>query len=153
MKFKIIPNQQTPRIIQKLDTEDYLFPNIKMLEKFLSFASRQHNCAGLAANQCSLDGERIMERFFAIKVSGLGGKFWDIIIEPKILKYKGKKELFEEGCLTWLGKSFKVYRYPKILVSYYDIKGDLIANNITGFEAQVWQHEIDHLNGVVEDYK
>ena len=149
MKFRVIPNKQTPRIIQKLDTEDYLFPNIKMLEKYISFSSRQHNCAGLAANQVSLDGERIMERFFAIKKD----RFWDIIIDPKILEYTGKKELKTEGCLTWIGKKFEVYRYPSIDVSYFQLNGKYIEETIMGFEAQVFQHEYDHLNGIVENYE
>ena len=154
MKFRIIANEQTPKVESTLFVQDFFIEgselftgDSEMLEKYISFSSRQHNCAGLAANQVSLDGIRIMERFFAIKKN----RFWDIILDPRILKYTGKKEIKEEGCLTWIGKKFEVYRYPSIDVNYYDIKGNFIEDTIKGFEAQVFQHEVDHLNGINEN--
>jgi peptide deformylase len=148
MKFRIIPNQQTPKVelIKNIDT--FLKDNFNMLEKYLSFAKRQHNCVGLAANQVSLKNERIMYKFFAIKEK----HFWDIKINPEIIKYKGKAEEKIEGCLTWLGKKLSVKRYKEIEVKYFNLKGEYIKEIITGNEAQVWQHEIDHLNGVEERF-
>lgn len=149
MKFKIIPNEQTPKLPESRFIS-YLFNEKKlMLVKFMSFAQRQKNCTGLAANQVSCDGKRIMERFFAIKVN----HWWDIVIDPQIISYIGKPVIKTEGCLTWLGKSFEVERYPEIKVRYYNLKGEMFQKNITGFEAQVWQHEYDHLCGVAEVFE
>lgn len=151
MKFKIIANQQTPAITDSHSAEHLIFNKDlrQMLIKFLSFASRQKNCVGLAANQVSCDGERIMERFFAIKVN----HWWDIVIDPQIIEYKGNPVIKTEGCLTWLGRSFEVRRYPEIRVRYYNLRGEEIGRTISGFEAQVWQHEYNHLEGVEEIIK
>jgi peptide deformylase len=149
MKFKIIANQQTPKI-ESLTTENNIYKNrdYKLLTKFLSFARRQHNCVGLAANQVSCDGERIMKPFFAIK----DDRWWDIIIQPEILKYHGEKEEKIEGCLTWLGKKIVVKRYPEIDVEYYNLKGEFISKKIFGLAAQIWQHEYNHLMGIEEKF-
>ena len=144
MKFKVIPNEQTPKCTELINLEE----DRKMLEKFWSFARRQHNCAGLASNQCSCKGERIMKPFFAIKVDNR----WDIIIEPQILNYIGKKEVMIEGCLTWLGKKIRAERHPTVDVSYTNLKGEKIERQVKGFEAQVWQHEYNHLMGVEEEF-
>lgn len=149
MKFKIIANTQTPKIDKNKPPLLLIKEDKQMLIKFLSFARRQHNCCGLAANQVSLDGERIMERFFAIKI----GHVWDIVIYPKILEYRGKSVFKKEGCLTWLGKTIKAERWHEITVEYYNIKGDHFIRRLEGVEAQIWQHECNHLNGVEEEFE
>ena len=146
MKFKIIPNEQTPKV--NLTEAIDINKDHKLFEKFLSFARRQRNCTGLAANQVSLDGERVMKSFFAIKTD----RFWDMIINPEILKYSDEKEVKIEGCLTWLGKQLTVERFNYIDVCYYNLQGTYIERSISGFEAQVWQHEYDHLMGVEEKF-
>lgn len=147
MKFKIIPNEQTPKVEQNNDNFISLQDDKKMLLKFLSFARRQHNCVGLAANQVNLDGERIMKRFFAIKF----GHFWDVIIGPEIIDYIGTEEIKQEGCLTWIGRKLVARRFDKICVNYASLGGEIVRDRIIqGLEAQIWQHEYNHLCGVRE---
>lgn len=146
MKFKIIPNEQTPEVKEFKDALSLIKYNKKMILKFLAFAKNKKSCCGLAANQVSLDGERIMERFFVIKFN----HWWDIIICPEILEYKGSKKEQKEGCLTWIGKTIIAERFPEIKVRYYNINGEIKERNISGFEAQIWQHEYNHLMGVEE---
>lgn len=144
MKFKIIPNEQTPEWNELIDLDK----DKKLLEKFWSFATRQQKCAGLASNQVSMNGARIMKPFFAIK-----NKSWELIINPEIIKYHGKSEEKIERCLTWIGKKIIVERYPIINVNYTDMRGENHLNmQIEGFEAQVWQHEYNHLIGVEEKF-
>jgi len=144
MKFKIIPNEQTSKCIDIVNLET----DKKLLEKFLSFSMRQYNCAGLAANQVSLDNNRIMKSFFTICFN----HHWDIIINPEIIEYIGESEQKIEGCLTWLGKKIIAERYSEIHVSYYNIKGLKIVATIIGYEAQIWQHEYNHLMGIEEKF-
>jgi peptide deformylase len=148
MKFKIIPNEQTPKAEYDI-SEDFNHKIItRLFEKFVSFASRQKNCAGLASNQVSLNGARIHERFFAIKSEGR----WDIVINPRIKQYRGKVEEKIEGCLTWLGKKIIAKRHTSISVEYFNIKGEKISADIAGYEAQIWQHEMNHLDGIEEKF-
>lgn len=146
MKFKIIPNEQTPAISPWIAAEEILKNHYKLMVKFLSFATRQYLCAGLASNQASCDGERIMVPFFAIK----DNHFWDIVISPEITAFRGPKTEKVEGCLTWLGKDIIAERYPEIDVLYWNFKGQKKIETITGFKAQVWQHEYNHLKGINE---
>jgi peptide deformylase len=74
-----------------------------------------------------------------------------VIINPKITKTFGAKRHMWEGCLS-AGESglfAKVKRYHEVEVSYVDEKGEPQKGKFVGLQAQVMQHEIDHLNGVL----
>lgn len=146
MKFKIILNEQTPKIENYKELHNFLKEDYQMLCKFISFARTRHNIAGLASNQVSLDGKRIMEPFFLIFINNA----WEIIIHPLINKYSGEKVEMIEGCLTWLGKRIVVDRFYNLSVTYYSLKGEKIQKDVHGIEAQIWQHEYNHLMGIEE---
>jgi peptide deformylase len=151
MKFEIIPNEQTPKINQIIENiDEYMETHHISLSHFLFFAKQQTNAVGLAANQVSLDGERFMHRVFALR--NLNDGSWRLIIDPKITEYIGMIEPKLEGCLTWKEKLIVAERYRGVRVSYYDSeKEDYIRNELhKGFEGQIWQHEINHLNGIEE---
>jgi len=147
MIFEIIPNQQTPCIFELVHDFE---ANKEIFNTFLEFASNHRNAVGLAANQCSIDGERFMQNVFALR--NLKINTWKLIINPKIDLYFGMVEPKLEGCLTWVGKSILADRLRAVKVSYDDIDGNHYTNQIYGgFEAQIWQHEINHLNGIEEN--
>ena len=106
MIFEIIPNQQTPCVPELV--HDFKV-NKEVFNAFLEFAAGYRNAVGLAANQCSLDGERFMQNVFALR--NLKENTWKIIINPKIDLYFGMVEPKLEGCLTWIGKSILSDRY------------------------------------------
>jgi len=72
-----------------------------------------------------------------------------IFINPEILKYSKKKMLAEEGCLSVRWLYGKVERSEKILIRAYDENGKLFTMGGTGLLSQAFQHEIDHLNGIL----
>lgn len=75
------------------------------------------------------------------------------IINPEITKYVGRKTQMWEGCISAgagrAGLFAKVPRYKKVELSYFDEKGETHINTYDGLVAQVIQHEVDHLNGVL----
>jgi peptide deformylase len=71
------------------------------------------------------------------------------LINPKIKSYSRKKEIFEEGCLSFPGKFFPVERPIKVKVAYRDLEGKKNKIKADGLLARVLQHEIDHLDGVL----
>lgn len=147
--FEIISNEQTPRVPEIDDINKYITDNYAVLQEFLENCRWRLNAAGLACNQTSLNGERLMIRAFAHK--DVYDKIWRLVINPVITEYIGIKEIKCEGCLTWVGKTVVAERSRAVKVSYYDINGNFYANEFhKGFDAQVWQHEINHLNGVEE---
>lgn len=153
MTFEVIPNEQTPRVPDIENIELFFIQNIKILQAFKDYAWSRYDAAGLAANQCSIDGERLMLRVFALRVLGAsdGAPVWKLIIDPVINEYVGIKEIRCEGCLTWKGKVVVAERSRAVRVSYYDEIGQSHNYELfSGFDAQVWQHEINHLNGIEE---
>jgi peptide deformylase len=69
-------------------------------------------------------------------------------INPVILERKGSIE-GEEGCLSFPGLFQKVRRAKTIKAQAYNLKGELVEVTASDLEARVWQHEVDHLHGVL----
>src|SRR5687767_14859877 len=70
-------------------------------------------------------------------------------INPKITKFEGSLQEDFEGCLSVRDIYGKVPRYTKVRVSALDKTGRAIRVTAEGFLARVFQHEIDHTNGVM----
>ena len=72
----------------------------------------------------------------------------EVYVNPVIVDKKGTVD-DEEGCLSFPGLFQKVRRAKTVKVHAYDLKGQLVEKVATDLEARAWQHEIDHLNGVL----
>lgn len=72
-----------------------------------------------------------------------------VFINPKILKTSQKKVLLKEGCLSLTGIYGEIWRKEKVLVEAYDENGKKFRRGASGLLAEIVQHEIDHLNGVL----
>jgi peptide deformylase len=70
-------------------------------------------------------------------------------INPVITKYEGKILQDYEGCLSIKDIYGRVPRYEKIKVKALDLDGNEFRVTADGFLARVFQHEIDHTNGIV----
>lgn len=70
-----------------------------------------------------------------------------ILINPEYRPLSDVKESGYEGCLNCEDLMGEVPRYSEIEYSGYDIYGNLITKQVTGLEARILQHEIDHLDG------
>lgn len=149
MKFEIIPDQQTPKVLQEVMSTDYILRNKEIFEAYLRFAYEQWNAVGLAANQCSLDGKRFNQRLFAFK--DVHTNLWKLMIDPIILEYIGMKEEKLEGCLTWKGRAIRAERFRAVRIGYCDLDGNPHDEIYKGFEAQICQHEMNHLDGIPEE--
>ncbi|MBI5465913.1 MAG: peptide deformylase [Candidatus Kerfeldbacteria bacterium] len=70
-------------------------------------------------------------------------------VNPVILKRSWKKVAMEEGCLSIPGVFGIVKRPQKILARYVTLGGQTREEWLDGLMARVYQHEVDHLNGVL----
>lgn len=93
---------------------------------------------GLAANQIGYD-----KRIFVINFNGDIRTF----INPVISQVKGFT-LNRESCLSLPGKSFIRPRHNEIMVIYQTPLGKTESRKIVGLAAYVFQHELDHLDGL-----
>jgi peptide deformylase len=96
--------------------------------------------AGVAAPQIGVN-----LRAFSYKVDGVVGH----LINPVIVESFGDPELVDEGCLSLPEIWSKTPRYPKVRVSGTTVDGEIVNIDAEGLLAQVFQHEIDHLDGKV----
>ncbi len=71
------------------------------------------------------------------------------IINPEIISYSEEKEKGWEGCLSIPGIRGLVPRYKHISIRYMTREGNIEEKKFTDFVARIFQHEFDHLNGVV----
>ena len=72
-----------------------------------------------------------------------------VLINPKIKSYSRKKEIYEEGCLSFPGKFFPIERPVKVKIKAFDASGKKMKIKAEGLLARVLQHEIDHLDGIL----
>ncbi len=72
-----------------------------------------------------------------------------VCINPVITKKSRKKEIMDEGCLSVRGKYGKVQRAQKTTITAYDENGKKFTYGGTGLFSQIFQHETDHLDGVL----
>jgi peptide deformylase len=71
------------------------------------------------------------------------------VINPKIEAHSKEKEKDWEGCLSIPGMRALVPRWKEIDVSYQTRDGKKVTATYESFLARIFQHELDHLNGLV----
>jgi peptide deformylase len=72
-----------------------------------------------------------------------------VFINPVITKLSRDKHDVEEGCLSVRWKYGKVRRSIKASIKGYNELGEMVERGASGLLAQVFQHEVDHLNGIL----
>lgn len=72
-----------------------------------------------------------------------------VFINPEITKFSKEKTIMEEGCLSVRDYYGKIKRATKAAVRAYDENGNAFERGGGRLLAQIFQHEIDHLNGVL----
>lgn len=102
---------------------------------------KAYNGCGLAAPQVG--------RMINLFVMYMHGKP-EICVEPQIVDTIGSsKVVATEECLSIPGVSVKVERDSMIRVEYYNHEGRLVNKRLKGIEARCYQHEYEHLQGVL----
>jgi peptide deformylase len=96
--------------------------------------------AGLAANQIGV-------ALRACVVKGDDKQIWSLV-NPEIVKKEGI-QVGPEGCLSYPGWVGEVERAETVVVKGRNRRGKEIRVKSTGFTARAFQHEIDHLDGVL----
>ncbi len=75
---------------------------------------------------------------------------FEVYINPKIVQYTKLKQDCLEGCLSIPDRKDTLEtRAYAILIEYYDLENNHKTEMVEGFTAVIFQHEIDHLNGIL----
>ncbi len=95
-------------------------------------------CVGMAANMIGIN-----KRIIVVNTGVMNIAMFNPVIESRSGRYET-----QEGCLSLSGLRPTV-RYQSISVSYMDINWKKQKLKLTGWPAQIVQHEIDHCDGIV----
>jgi len=134
------PNKNLRQACTEIDLKTINDPSFKSFLSNMLETMLKKDGIGLAAPQV---GKNI--RLAVIKTKD-GPLF---LINPIITKKSLLKETAEEGCLSVPGVFGDVKRPKNITCSFVSQEGKLIDLRVTGFMARVFQHEIDHLDGIL----
>ncbi|MFZ2886948.1 MAG: peptide deformylase [Minisyncoccia bacterium] len=76
-------------------------------------------------------------------------EFDEVYINPIVVRQSRKKTKKHEGCLSVRGTWGMVPRTEKMTLQAYDERGKKFERGASGFLAHIFQHEMDHLDGVL----
>ena len=100
--------------------------------------ANQERCVGMAANMIG-----VKKKIIIVNAGLMSIVMYNPIIQEKDTPYET-----EEGCLS-LDGTRKTMRYQNIEVEYLDSSWKKQRQKYSGWMAQIIQHEIDHLNGII----
>ncbi|CEM18852.1 unnamed protein product [Vitrella brassicaformis CCMP3155] len=72
-----------------------------------------------------------------------------ILLNPQIVDQSLQKDVMDEGCLSFPDMNGPVTRSMEITVQYNTLDGKSTKRTLSGWEARIFQHEYDHIDGVV----
>lgn len=123
----------------------------KILADMHAAMESQDDAVAVAAPQIG-----VLKRIFAIS-----GKIFDnfekkehghpdlFFINPEITKLSKDKKIMTEGCLSVRYLYGKIRRASRATIVAYNEKGEKFERGASGLLAQIYQHETDHLNGIL----
>ena len=142
------------KVCQNIDKD---YPNLETLIANMRETMYNASGVGLAAPQI---GKAI--RLFVIDASPFADDedisekdrtalkdFNKVFINAQILEEEGDEWVFNEGCLSIPDVREDVFRQPKIKIEYQDENFDKHTEVLDGLAARVFQHEYDHIEGIL----
>jgi peptide deformylase len=139
--FDLVPDTH-PILRQVLPEFDFTSPPVNPMEFASSLVEtcKKHNGYGLSANQCGFP--------YRVFVMGSGDNFV-AFFNPSIVLKSHKEVHMAEGCLSFPLLALSITRPEEVAVTYQDFNGEWKQANFTGMSARCFQHELDHMNGIV----
>lgn len=127
-------------------------PEVQQLIDELISTRREAAGAGLAAPQVG-----VSKRIAVVEVDAATRRRYPykpavpltVIVNPEIKLLSDETLLINEGCLSVPGLRGDVERFTKVLVHHFDREGAEHEDIVEGLTAGTFQHEVDHLNGVL----
>ena len=150
MKITTIGDPVLRQVAAPVDPEELRTPAIQQLIDELIETRREAGGAGLAAPQVG-----VSKRIAVVEVDGATRYRYKplipltVIVNPVIEPLSDETLLINEGCLSIPDLRGDVPRYLRALVKYFDRNGARSEQVVEGLTAGTFQHEVDHLDGVL----
>lgn len=141
--------KQIPQLVSDADpvlhatTEEFDFQNPLIdpveLAHILAQALIKYKGVGISANQLGLP-----YRAFAMATNPI-----TVCFNPRLVDVGQEMATLDEGCLSYPGAFVKISRPKNIKARYTLPNGETVTNTFTGMTARIYQHELDHQEGLV----
>lgn len=132
-----------PVLREKAQPVEVFDEGLASLVSEMSLIMKANEGVGLAAPQAG----HSLQIF--VSNSGAEGEQDQVFINPEILEADGPQEWLEEGCLSLPGIRGRVRRPTRVRIRAQDLDGATFELESEEFHARIWQHEFDHLQGVL----
>ncbi|MBU6375459.1 MAG: peptide deformylase [Bdellovibrionales bacterium] len=134
-----------------LSPDEIRSPEIQHLIQDLRDTQAEYGGIGIAAPQIEVPLRVAILEFSesSARYPGMGAHPLTVFINAKVTVLDSHEQSFWEGCLSVPGLRGKVSRPRKIRVDYLDENAEPCSITAEGFLATVFQHELDHLDGVL----
>eukprot|EP01084_Bolivina_argentea_P133801 236154_1 len=135
-----------PSLRAKNDVITEFSNDLQQLSRSMFELMYASNGAGLAAPQVGLN-----KRLIVINLTGDKEEWTEevVLANPEIVERSKKKDMDEEGCLSFPKMSGDVPRNTWIKVKYDTVQGKCMKKKLIGLEARIFQHEYDHVEGIL----
>lgn len=129
-----------PLIYEEMEKFDFDNPPTDPIQLAHDLAETMlsENGMGIAANQMGLP-----YRVFAIKSDPI-----IVCFNPRVVDSSEETVYLEEGCLSFPNLFIKIKRPATVKVRYTEPNGNVVTTTFGGLTARVFQHELDHLDGI-----
>ncbi|HPO06269.1 MAG TPA: peptide deformylase [Candidatus Gracilibacteria bacterium] len=135
MKNPILRTVSTPVTEFKVELRQ-LVNNMKLT------LTEEKNGIGLAAPQVGINQQVVLCKFAK-------NREVTVLVNPQIIWHSEKTDFQEEGCLSLPGVWAKVERFLNVKVKFQDIRGKSLILALSGIDARLVQHELDHLQAIL----
>jgi peptide deformylase len=143
MRLKRVRVYGDPVLRRKAKPIDKIDGSVEKLVEEMFEVLEEEGGIGLAAPQIG-----VPLRLLIVSIPADQGRDELALINPVVTHAEGWQE-YEEGCLSVPGIYEKVKRRAKITVEALDLAGSRMVSTYEKFPATVFQHEMDHLDGVL----
>ena len=135
-------NIATPLSFNDIKSEYFTYLTGSMLK---TVTNPENEGVGIAAPQVG-----ISKQLIAVQRLDKSNEPFEFYVNPKIISTIRDKQPGGEVCLSVPDMRGEVSRYRKIVIEYNNIEDfEIKSDTIEGFTAVIFQHEIDHLNGIL----
>lgn len=150
MPIVIIPHPALRKVSKAVTEKEILGVKMqKLLSDMTAAMATRDDGVGLSAPQIAVN----------LRAFVVSGKIWkkegkpippdEYFINPVIVKSSRKLVVAEEGCLSIPNTYGLVKRHASVSIDYIDAGGRPMTKKATGLLARIFQHEIDHLDGIL----
>ena len=141
VKLFTLVSEKDPILKEVLPEFDFTNPPVNTNEFASSLVDtcKANKGFGLSANQCGFK--------YRVFVMGAGEEYV-AFFNPKVLATRGEVHM-AEGCLSFPLLGLHITRPAEVDVEYQDYNGIKRTATYSGISARCFQHELDHLNGIV----